>query len=106
MTETPSPNSPFSFRAKRIASQIAAALGYAHDKGIVHRDLKPSNVKITPDGVLRDNMNAEMQPKYRTSRVLLLILRDELYLFVNTPESRTEHVRLSTLHFVSRDKQH
>ena len=31
-----------------MASQMVAALEYAHDKGIVHRDLKPANIKSRP----------------------------------------------------------
>jgi TolB-like protein/tetratricopeptide (TPR) repeat protein len=34
----------------RYGSQIADALGHAHDHAIIHRDLKTSNVVITPDG--------------------------------------------------------
>ncbi len=54
LVEGESPCGPMPFDdAWRIASQIAAALEYAHDKGVVHRDLKPANVKVTPDGVVK-----------------------------------------------------
>src|SRR5205823_9191380 len=33
------------------ASQMAAALAEAHEKGIIHRDLKPGNIMIAKSGV-------------------------------------------------------
>ena len=54
LVEGESPKGPLPFDdAWRIASQIVAALEYAHDRGIVHRDLKPANVKVTPEGVVK-----------------------------------------------------
>jgi serine/threonine protein kinase len=54
LVEGESPKGPLPLEdAWKIASQIASALEYAHEKGIVHRDLKPANVKVTPDGIVK-----------------------------------------------------
>lgn len=45
---------PLSFvETAKIALQIAAGLGKAHEQGIVHRDVKPSNVVILADGTVK-----------------------------------------------------
>jgi serine/threonine protein kinase/Tol biopolymer transport system component len=54
LAEGESPKGPMPFEdAWKIASQIAEALAYAHEKGVVHRDLKPANIKVTPDGTVK-----------------------------------------------------
>ncbi|MBP92270.1 MAG: serine/threonine protein kinase [Acidimicrobiaceae bacterium] len=40
-------------RAADIATDITAALGFAHRNGLVHRDVKPGNVLVTPSGQVK-----------------------------------------------------
>ncbi|MDX2193137.1 MAG: serine/threonine-protein kinase, partial [Gemmatimonadales bacterium] len=44
-------NGPLPFAmVRRLISQVADALGYAHRSGIIHRDIKPANVMVDKDG--------------------------------------------------------
>ena len=36
-------------RALELTLEVAAALGYAHERGVVHRDIKPENILIEAD---------------------------------------------------------
>jgi serine/threonine protein kinase len=40
-------------QALRVAAQVAAAIGYAHDRGVIHCDLKPANIQVASDGVAK-----------------------------------------------------
>jgi len=37
----------------RVALDVSAALGFAHDGGVVHRDVKPGNVLVSPKGEMK-----------------------------------------------------
>jgi hypothetical protein len=54
LVEGAEPKGPLEWdEAWKVASQIADALEYAHERGIIHRDLKPPNIKVTPAGAVK-----------------------------------------------------
>ena len=61
----------------RIASQVADALHYAHERGIIHRDIKPENIlfagshaMVTDFGVARAIADATLETLTATGRVV------------------------------------
>ena len=40
-------------RAARLATEVAAALDYAHEAGVLHRNLKLANILVTMDGTVK-----------------------------------------------------
>jgi len=51
------------FEARRIFTQLASALSYAHENGIIHRDIKPVNV-------LMDNLGRPILSDFGIAKVL------------------------------------
>ncbi|MBM4381730.1 MAG: protein kinase [Deltaproteobacteria bacterium] len=59
--------------AARIAMQVAAGLGYAHNQRIVHRDIKTSNLFLTEDRIVKimDFGLAKMLEEVRRSTTVI-----------------------------------
>src|SRR5262245_20555627 len=57
-------------RAAEVASDIAAALAFAHRNGVIHRDIKSGNVMVTPAGQVKVGDFGIAQPVGRDSQDL------------------------------------
>ena len=74
----------------RLATDVAAGLAYAHEKGVVHRDIKPDNILLEADGtaVISDFGIAKAVSGYVTATGVNMTIGTPLYISPEQAQGR------------------
>ena len=75
-----------------IITQVASALGAAHEVGVVHRDIKPENIMVRPDGLVKvldfgiAKLTQRIATGGRSEMGLLPLVNTEPGMMIGTPK--------------------